>query len=148
MEIKIKTYDELSKAELYEVLRARTAVFVVEQECAYQEVDNKDQIALHAMATEDGKLIAYSRIFNAGDYAPEASIGRVLVDFSHRNKGLGQEIMKASLEAVKTHFNTDTVMVSAQRYLVKFYEELGFQTRGEPYLEDGIPHIKMVCSSF
>jgi len=148
MEIKIKTYDELSTAELYEMLRARTAVFVVEQECAYQEVDNKDQIALHVMGMEDDKLIAYSRIFNAGDYAPEASVGRVLVDFSHRNRGLGQEIMKASLEAVKSHFKTNKVMVSAQRYLVKFYEELGFQISGEPYLEDGIPHIKMVCSSF
>lgn len=147
MEIKIKSYDELSKAELYEVLRARTAVFVVEQECAYQEVDNKDQKAIHVMGTENGQLVAYARMFKAGDYAPEASIGRVLVVKSHRNMGLAREIMKASLEAVKTRFKTNTVMVSAQRYLEKFYKELDFRVTGDPYLEDGIPHIKMICTS-
>lgn len=147
MEIKVRTYDELSKAELYEILRERTAVFVVEQKCPYQEVDDKDQIALHVMGLEAGKLIAYARIFRAGDYAPEACIGRVLVRDSHRGRGLGQEIMKASLEVVKNNLNTNTVAVSAQQYLVKFYEDLDFQITGEPYLEDGIPHIKMICSS-
>ena len=148
MEIKIKSFEELSTSELYEILRERTAIFVVEQECPYQEVDNKDQFALHVMGIEDNRLIAYSRIFKPGDYGPEASIGRVLVAIPHRNRGLGQEIMKASLEAVKTHLNTDTVVVSAQRYLESFYEDLGFETIGEPYLEDGIPHIKMICTSF
>ena len=147
MEIRIKSYEELSKAELYQVLRERTAIFVVEQNCPYQEVDNKDQMALHVMGIESGELIAYARVFKAGDYDTEASIGRVLVGKSHRNRGLGQEIMKASLEAVKTQFKTDTVVVSAQRYLKKFYEDLGFKITGDPYLEDGIPHIKMVCSS-
>jgi len=148
MEIKIKSYKELTKAELYEILRARTAVFVVEQDCPYQEVDNKDQFALHVMGTISGQLVAYARIFKAGDYTPEASIGRVLVGISHRSKGLGQEIMKASLEAVKTRFKTNKVMVSAQRYLENFYKDLGFKVSGEPYLEDGIPHIRMTCTSF
>ena len=148
MDIRIKTFDELSKTELYEILRERTAVFIVEQECAYQEVDDKDQVAVHVMGREAGDLIAYTRIFKAGDYASQACIGRVLVHRLHRNKGLGQEIMKASLEVVKKRFKTDTVMVSAQRYLEKFYQELGFQTTGEPYLEDGIPHIKMVNATF
>ena len=146
MEIHIKSFAELSKAELYEVLGERTAVFVVEQDCPYQEVDNKDQIALHVLGKEAGQLVAYARIFKAGDYASEASIGRVLVRLSHRDKGLGQEIMKASIAAVKTRFKTDTVVVAAQRYLEKFYEDLGFRVMGEPYLEDGIPHIKMVRS--
>lgn len=148
MDIKIKSYDELNKTELYEILRARTAVFVVEQQCPYQEVDNKDQYAIHVMGIEKGQLLAYTRIFNAGDNTPEASIGRVLVATSHRNKGLGREIMKASLEAVKTRLKRNTVAVSAQRYLEKFYEDLGFQIIGNPYLEDGIPHIKMTCTSF
>jgi len=147
MDIKIKSYEELTKAELYEILRERTAVFVVEQNCPYQEVDNKDQVALHVMGMENGQLVAYCRIFNAGDYAQEACMGRVLVKGSHRNKGLGQEIIKASLQVVKTRFKTDTVMVSAQRYLKKFYEDIGFHAVGEAYLEDGIPHIKMICSS-
>ena len=147
MEIRIKSYEELSKAELYQVLRERSAIFVVEQNCPYQEVDNKDQMALHVMGIESGELIAYARVFKADDYETEASIGRVLVGKSHRNRGLGQEIMKASLEAVKTQFKTDTVVVSAQRYLKKFYKDLGFKITGDPYLEDGIPHIKMVCSS-
>lgn len=147
MEVLIKSFDALSKEELYEILRVRTAIFVVEQECAYQEVDNHDQKALHVMGMEQGELIAYSRVFRAGDYTDEASIGRVLVIHPHRNKGLARAIMKASLEAVKTQFNTNTVTVSAQRYLEGFYEDLGFRIFGEPYLEDGIPHIKMICSS-
>ena len=147
MEIRIKSYDELTKEELYKILKERTTVFVVEQECPYQEVDNRDQRALHVMGLEDDSLIAYARIFRAGDHGPEANIGRVLVVVSHRNKGLGQEIMKASLDAVKKRYKTDTVAVSAQRYLEKFYVDLGFQVTGEPYLEDGIPHIKMICTS-
>ena len=148
MEISIKSFDELTKEELYEILRERTAVFVMEQECAYQEVDDKDQIALHVMGREAGELVAYTRMFKPGDYMSEACIGRVLVRKSHRSKGLGREIMKASMEAVKTHLNTNTVAVSAQHYLEKFYKELGFHIIGEPYLEDGIPHIKMICYSF
>lgn len=147
MKIQVKTFEQLSKEELYEILRARTAIFVVEQECAYQEVDNKDQIALHVIGTENGRVIAYSRIFKAGDYTDEASIGRVLVDVDRRNEGLGQEIMEVSMKAVKKHFIADTMVVSAQRYLVKFYKDLGFTVVGEPYLEDGIPHIKMRYSS-
>lgn len=147
MEIRIRSFEELSRDELYEILKERTAVFVVEQNCPYQEVDDKDQIALHVLGIEAGKLIAYARIFKAGDYTPEPSIGRVLVRKSHRNRGLGQEIMKASLDAVKSRLKSDIAVVSAQCYLEKFYEELGFRSTGEPYLEDGIPHIKMICTS-
>lgn len=147
MEIVIKSFDELSREELYEILRSRTAVFVVEQECPYQEVDNHDQKALHVIGMKNGELVAYARLFRPGDYADEASIGRVLVVPSHRKRGLARLIMKASLEAVKTRLNSNTAMVSAQRYLEGFYKDLGFHTTGEPYLEDGIPHIKMIRHS-
>lgn len=146
MDIEIKTFEQLSKDELYEILRARTAVFVVEQECPYQEVDDKDQKALHIIGKKNKRVIAYARAFNAGDYDVEASIGRVLVDVDHRDKGLGQQVMKASMEAVKSRFNTNVVVVSAQQYLESFYKDLGFTVTGEPYLEDEIPHIKMICT--
>lgn len=146
MEITVKSFEELSKEELYEMLSVRTEIFVVEQDCAYQEVDSKDQKALHVLGKETGKLVAYSRIFKGGDDMQEASIGRVLVTKGHREKGLGYEIMKASMDAVKTSFHTDTMAVSAQQYLQKFYNELGFKEIDKPYLEDGIPHIKMIYS--
>ena len=146
MDIEIKTFEQLSKDELYEILRVRTAVFVVEQECPYQEVDDKDQKALHIIGKKNKRVIAYARAFNAGDYDVEASIGRVLVDVDHRDKGLGQQVMKASMEAVKSRFNTNVVVVSAQQYLKNFYRDLGFTVTGEPYLEDEIPHIKMICT--
>ncbi|MBT8236393.1 MAG: GNAT family N-acetyltransferase [Bacteroidia bacterium] len=146
MEITVKSFEELSKDELYELLSVRTEIFVVEQECPYQEVDFKDQIALHVLGRHKGKLVAYSRIFKEGDYMQEACIGRVLVTKEHRESGLGYVIMKASMNAIKTSFHTNTMVVSAQKYLRKFYNELGFKEIGEPYLEDGIPHIKMIYS--
>ena len=144
MEITVKSFEELSKEELYELLSVRTEIFVVEQECPYQEVDFKDQKALHVMGREKGKLVAYSRIFKGGDYMHEASIGRVLVTKNYRESGLGYEIMKASMTAIRTSFGTNTMAVSAQEYLKEFYNELGFIETGAPYLEDNIPHIKMV----
>ena len=144
MDITVKPFEELTKEELYELLSARTKIFVVEQNCPYQEVDFKDQKALHVLGAEKGKLIAYARIFNAGDDMKEASIGRVLVTKENRKRGLAYAIMEASINAVKTSFNTKIMAVSAQQYLEKFYNGLGFKQIGEPYLEDGIPHIKML----
>ncbi|MDH3795376.1 MAG: GNAT family N-acetyltransferase, partial [Flavobacteriaceae bacterium] len=119
-------------------------IFVVEQNCPYQDVDFKDQKALHVLGREEGKLIAYARIFNAGDYMKEACIGRVLVTKENRKRGLAYTIMKASIDVVKTSFNTNIMAVSAQQYLENFYNELGFKQIGDLYLEDGIPHIKML----
>jgi ElaA protein len=144
MEISVKTFEELTNNELYELLQLRSEVFVVEQHCVYQDLDGKDQIALHVLGKKDGSIVAYTRIFRPGDYVQEANIGRVVVRQDQREFGFGREIMKASIEAVEQRLNESTVHVSAQAYLEKFYKSLGFEQFGEEYLEDGIPHIGMV----
>lgn len=144
MEIEIKSFSELSKEELYEVLQLRSDVFVVEQDCVYQDIDGKDQLALHILGSEDGILVAYARCFEAGDYFDQAAIGRILVRENYRKLGYGHQITKASIKAIKTNYKADTIKISAQTYLVIFYESHGFKTTGDRYLEDGIPHIAML----
>lgn len=144
MEIEIKTFEELTKTQLYDLLQLRNEVFVVEQDCVYQDVDGKDERALHILGMEEGKLVAYARCFERGDYFDEASIGRVLVRENYRKLGYGHEITKASIKAIKTKYKADKIKISAQTYLVIFYESHGFKTVGDRYLEDGIPHIAMV----
>lgn len=144
MLIKEKTFEELTTAELYELLQLRSEVFVVEQDCVYQDIDGKDQKALHILGYENDRLVAYTRCFDRNIYFEEAAIGRVLVKKDARDRGFGHEIMKASVEAIRKHYQTDTIKLSAQQYLIKFYESHGFVTVGEGYLEDGIPHIAMV----
>lgn len=144
MEIKVKNFEELSTKELYDVLQLRSEVFVVEQDCVYQDIDGKDERALHIMGWEDGNLVAYARCFQAGDYFDEASIGRVLVRENYRKMGYGHAITKASIEAIKTNYKADKIKISAQVYLVIFYESHGFKTIGDRYMEDGIPHIAML----
>ena len=121
----------------------RSEVFVVEQNCAYQDLDNKDQKALHLIAEENNKIIAYTRIFKKGDFFKNSSIGRVLVKKEHRGKHLGKKIMIKSIEQIKKDKKEKKIELSAQKYLLKFYLELGFKKIGEEYLEDGIPHVKM-----
>lgn len=142
--IAIKTFQELGAQELYELLQLRSEVFVVEQHCVYQDLDGKDSIALHIVGTKNGKIVAYTRIFRPGDYMDKASIGRVVVKVSERQHGYGLDIMKASIDAIHQHFQETVISLSAQSYLKKFYNSLEFQAVGEGYLEDGIPHIKMV----
>ncbi len=144
MEIVVKTFEELSKNELYEILQLRSEVFVVEQRCIYQDVDGKDQRALHAMGIKNGKLVAYTRIFRPGDYFENVSIGRVLVAKTERQYGYGKVIMQATLDEIGAKFPKGVVEISAQTYLLKFYTDLGFVVQGEEYLEDDIPHIRMV----
>lgn len=144
MEISVKTFDQLNTELLYELLQLRCEVFVVEQDCVYQDLDGKDDKALHIIGLVDGKVAAYTRCFKPGDYFEQASIGRVVVDKAFRKDGLGYEIMKASIAAIEDNYNTKTVKLSAQTYLTKFYESLGFKPVGESYLEDGIPHIAMI----
>tara|TARA_R110002167_G_scaffold231328_7_gene436564 strand:- start:5692 stop:6132 length:441 start_codon:yes stop_codon:yes gene_type:complete len=146
MEIIAKRFQELTTEELYSILQLRSQVFVVEQDCVYQDLDGKDQKALHIIGTKNGSVVAYTRAFGPGDYFKEASIGRVVVKSTDRKFGYGQEIMKASITQVEKHFNVRTIHISAQTYLKKFYNSLGFQAFGEGYLEDGIPHIGMLKS--
>lgn len=146
MEIKIKIFKELNIDELYDLLQLRSEIFVVEQDCVYQDIDGKDRKALHIIGFKNDKIVAYTRCFDKGFYFEEAAIGRVLVAKNQRKYGLGHEIMKASLKAIKERFETDTIKLSAQQYLIKFYEAHGFKTIGEGYLEDGIPHIAMIRS--
>lgn len=144
LEISIKSYLELSKEELYEILRLRSEVFVVEQDCVYQDIDDKDQKALHILGFKSNHLVAYTRCFQAGDYFNEASIGRVVVKEKQRKFGYGHTIIKVSIQAIEDQFHTKTVKISAQEYLKNFYESHGFKQIGETYLEDGIPHIAMI----
>lgn len=144
LNIKTKYFIDLTTQELYELLQLRSDVFIVEQNCVYQDIDGKDQKALHILGFKKERLVAYTRIFKPGDYFCEASIGRVVVAKKERKYKYGYDVMKASIKAVKAYFNTTTIELSAQIYLKEFYNNLGFIEEGEEYLEDGIPHIKMI----
>lgn len=144
MKIIIKSFTELTSNELYKILQLRSEVFVVEQNCVYQDIDGKDQKALHVIGIKNNKIVAYTRIFKPGDYFLEASIGRVVVKQSERKYNYGHQIVKASIKAIKDNFNETTIKISAQTYLIKFYNSLGFKQIGNEYLEDDIPHIAMI----
>lgn len=144
MNISIKNFEALTLEELYGILQLRSEVFVVEQDCVYQDLDGKDKKALHIIGTKDNTIVAYTRVFKPGDYFIEASIGRVVVKASERQYGFGYNIMTASIKAIQEHFNETTIKISAQTYLNKFYSSLGFKEIGDGYLEDGIPHIGML----
>lgn len=144
MQVSIKTFDELSIHELYQILRLRSEVFVVEQDCVYQDVDNKDQKALHVIGLKGDEVVAYTRIFKPGDYFDNVSIGRVVVRQDQRKYGLGKKIMLATMAAIDQRFPNKPIEISAQSYLLRFYTELGFSAFGEEYLEDGIPHRRML----
>ena len=139
----IKSFSELTATELYAILQLRSEVFVVEQDCVYQDIDYKDQKSLHILGYKNDKLIAYTRIFKPGDYFKQASIGRVVVEINERKFGYGHVIMKHSIKAIKEYFKENTIKISAQTYLKNFYESHGFIQKGEEYLEDNIPHIAM-----
>ncbi len=139
----IKPFEALSINELYQVLRLRSEVFVVEQNCVYQDIDNKDQKALHLLGEFEGKIVAYARLFKTNDYFDQASIGRVIVDANYRDKKWGHDLMREAIAGIELHFNQTKITISAQLYLQKFYESHGFVQTSETYLEDDIPHIEM-----
>ena len=146
MKIFVKSFDELTIYELHDIMQLRSEVFVVEQDCVYQDIDGKDQQALHVFGLKKNKLVAYTRCFPPGIYFDQAAIGRVVVLMKERKYGYGHLIIKASIKAIQTHYNTTNIKLSAQTHLNKFYESHGFSKVGEGYLEDGIPHIAMVKS--
>lgn len=140
---KIKPFEALSVTEIYSLLQLRSQVFVVEQNCIYQDIDGKDAKALHLIGEYDGKIVAYCRLFKSGDYFQEASIGRVVIDANYRDKKWGHEMMKQAIAGIETYFKETRIIISAQLYLQKFYESHGFVQTSEMYLEDDIPHIEM-----
>ena len=146
LKIIIKPFDALTKQELYSILQLRSAVFVLEQHCIYQDVDGKDQKAFHLMGYKNDMLVAYTRMFKPGDYFKEASIGRVLVKKSFRQHRYGYDIMNASVAFIRNDLKQSTIKISAQAYLKTFYNNVGFNEVGETYLEDDIPHIAMIAS--
>lgn len=140
------TFDALSGAELYEMLQLRSEVFVVEQACAFQDLDGADGVALHLLgrATPSGELLAYARCFGPGVKFAEASIGRVLTRPSARASGLGHVLMRQAKAALCAQWGPQPIRIGAQARLERFYEGHGFAVAGAPYLEDGIDHIEML----
>jgi len=139
----IKPFKALSLSELYQILQLRSEVFVVEQNCVYQDIDGKDEKALHLLGTYEGVLVAYARLFQPGDYFDFASIGRVIVKQEYRDKKWGNDLIAEAIKGITEHFGTSAITISAQLYLQKFYENHGFVQTSEMYLEDDIPHIEM-----
>lgn len=140
----LKQFDELTPAELYAVIRLRNEVFVVEQNCVFQDADNKDPYCRHFMGWENGQLLAYTRIVPEGVSYDEPSIGRVVTSPSARGRGLGKELMERSISELYALFGRRPIRIGAQLYLLEFYRSLGFEPQGSVYLEDDIEHIEMV----
>jgi ElaA protein len=143
---KYNSFNELSVAELYAILQLRNEVFVVEQNCVYQDADSKDALSYHLSCWDGNNLVAYCRILPPGISYAEASIGRVVSSPAYRNTGYGRELMKEAIIRTQAQFDCNAIKISAQLYLQKFYEQLGFIQVSETYLEDNIPHIEMTIS--
>lgn len=141
MKLLIKKFDDLTLDELYDILRLRVSVFVVEQHCPYQEIDNKDQAAFHVFLKNENGIQAYARVLNRGVSGKEVSLGRVIA--VKRHCGLGTKILSECIQIAKEKFHAQTIEIEAQSYAKKLYEKQGFRQISEEYLEDGIPHVKM-----
>ena len=141
-----KEFNDLSTEELYSILQLRTEIFVVEQNCVFQDMDGKDEDAYHLMCYEDDRLIAYTRLLPAGISYSECSIGRVVTKKINRGTGIGKELMAISIEYCYRLFGKSPIRIGAQVYLEKFYSSFGFKKESDIYIEDGIPHIEMVLS--
>ena len=137
-------FKALTLQELYEVLQLRAEVFVIEQDCAYQDMDGKDQAAVHLLGSANGELVAYARCFPAGVKFADASIGRVITRQSLRASGVGHELMRQAIACVAQQWGQQAIRISAQARLENFYLQHGFIKKGEPYIEDGIPHLEML----
>jgi ElaA protein len=139
-----KKFSDLSLNELYDMLRLRSEIFVVEQTCVYNDLDGLDKVAVHQFLRKDGEIVAYSRLLKPGTRFPEYSIGRVVVKQSERGTGLGQAMMEEAKRYIVKEWGATKIKVSAQSYLQRFYENLGFAIVTEMYQEDGIPHHGML----
>tara|TARA_Y100001980_G_C14473406_1_gene253142 strand:+ start:36 stop:479 length:444 start_codon:yes stop_codon:yes gene_type:complete len=144
MNFDAKRFDELDSKTLHDIFLLRSEVFVVEQDCVYQDIDGKDVNSIHIIGKKQEEIIAYSRIMNLNNEF--CSIGRVLVKKELRKKGIGLKLMKKSIEKAKKLYNKKKIKISAQEYLKNFYTDIGFKHTGKSYLEDGIPHIEMTLN--
>ena len=138
-------FQELTVDELYELLRVRSEVFVVEQDCVYQDMDGDDQKAIHLWQTVADKVVALARVCPAGTHMEEVSIGRVIT--TERNKGYGKQIMLHAIDAAVEHFDAKRIDIEAQEYARGFYESVGFRQSSEFFILDGIPHIRMTLTT-
>ena len=142
MEITIKAFDELSTDELYALLRLRAEIFVVEQTCPYQDLDGKDQGALHVCLYDGSRLVAYLRVLARGVRYPEVCISRVVT--AEHGRGWGRLLMQAGMRAAVERFGADAIRISAQCQAIPFYQKQGFAVVSGEYLEDDIPHVEML----
>lgn len=140
----VKSFNELTNNELYDLFRLRSEIFVVEQNCPYLDLDNKDQESYHLLYYVNDEFAGGTRLLPAGLSYPEIAIGRVVIANSHRGLGLGKKIMEASIAGCQEKFGEGSIRISAQYHLSKFYQSVGFIEQGEVYHEDGIPHIEML----
>lgn len=140
----LKKFEELTPQQLYAILQLRNEVFVVEQNCVFQDADDKDQISYHLMGFDNNKLVAYARLVPPGKMYEEVSIGRVVTSPSVRRSGTGKELIQHSIDAVYRLFGIQSIKIGAQLYLKQFYSSLGFKQVSDVYLEDGIEHIYMI----
>ena len=143
---KYKSFNDLIPQELYSILKLRSEVFVVEQNCVYLDTDDKDQQSFHLCGWDENNLVAYARILPPGLAFEEASIGRVVTDPQHRKSGSGRVLMQHAIEKTLQQFGVTEIKIGAQLYLLSFYTSLGFKISGPEYIEDGIPHIEMTLS--
>ncbi len=139
-----KSFNELTPQELYAILKLRSEVFVVEQNCVYLDTDNKDPFSFHLSGWLGKDLVAYARILPPGLAFEEASIGRVVTNPLNRKTGAGRELMQRAIEKTLQQFDVSAIKIGAQLYLLPFYTSLGFNISGPEYMEDGIPHIEMI----
>ncbi|WP_404457485.1 GNAT family N-acetyltransferase [Oceanobacillus kapialis] len=147
MNWQLKSFSELTNTELYKLLKARTEVFVVEQNCAYPELDDYDQGSMHLYLEDEGELAALVRLIPSGLKYAEASIGRVMVVKEFRGKGYAREVMEKAINVIANDWKEAKIKIQAQEYLKIFYESLGFKQVSDPYLDDGILHIDMFWES-
>lgn len=141
---RVKPFEELTTIELYELLRLRSEVFVVEQNCVFQDMDDKDQKCYHVMIYSEDQLVAYSRLVPAGLSYDEMAIGRVITSPKARGKGLGKMVIQLAIDYCQQLFGPGAIRIGAQTYALDFYSALGFVAQGNVYDEDGIEHVEMV----
>ncbi|WP_256007155.1 GNAT family N-acetyltransferase [Pedobacter deserti] len=140
----LKAFNELNVDELYSLLKLRSDVFILEQNCVYPDIDDKDRLSIHLQIFANDKLVAYARLLPAGVSYPEVSIGRVVSSSSVRGKGIGSLLMKEAIRGCFQYFGASDIRISAQYYLLEYYRSFGFLPQGAPYMEDGIMHIEML----